>query len=120
VSLAGVQAAEQLEAKAIVIFTSSGNTARLVSGYRPKLPIIAFVPNAIEQRRLNFSWGVESTVIPEVTDLESLLARVNTQLQSHFGLSEGDTVILLTKVPLLNAQRTNTVHVFNLWRSAGN
>lgn len=116
VSLSGVQAAEQLEAKAIVIFTSSGNTARLVSGYRPKVPIIAFVPNAFEQRRLNFAWGVQSTVLTKVTDLESLLALINTKLQSQFGFVEGDTVIMLTKVPLLNSQRTNTVHVFNLWR----
>ncbi len=120
VSLAGVQAAEQLQAKAIVIYTTSGNTARLVSGYRPQLPIIAFVPNAVEQRRLSFSWGVEATVIGEVSDLESLLARINSHLQSHFALAEGDTVILLTKVPLLNAQRTNTVHVFHLWRAQMN
>lgn len=118
VSLAGVQAAEQLQAKAIVIYTTSGNTARLVSGYRPNLPIIAFVPNAIEQRRLSFSWGVQSAVIPQASDLESLLSRINTTLQSDFGLEENDTVILLTKVPLVHAQRTNTVHVFNLWRCA--
>jgi pyruvate kinase len=116
VSLSGVQAAEQLQAKAVVIFTSSGNTARLVSGYRPKLPIIAFVPNASEQRRLNFSWGVQTALLGSVIDLESLLARINAQMQSQFGFAEGDTVVLLTKVPLLNSQRTNTVHVFNLWR----
>lgn len=116
VSLAGAQSAEHLNAKAIAIFTSSGNTARLVSGYRPKVPIIAFVPNSFEQRRLSFSWGVESNIVPSVKTFEGLLAKINTKLQKNFGLDEGDTVVLLTKVPLLNSQRTNTVHVFTLWR----
>lgn len=116
VSFASVQSAEQLQAKAIVIFTTSGNTARLVSGYRPRTPIIAFVPNTFEQRRLNFTWGVQSSVVENVTDLESLLAKMNAKLQDSFGLTEGDTVVLLTKVPLSNSQRTNTVHIFNLWR----
>ena len=116
VSLAGAQSAEHLKAKAIAIFTSSGNTARLVSGYRPKVPIIAFVPNSSEQRRLNFAWGVESNVLSSVTTFESLLSKINIKLQKNYGLDEGDTVVLLTKVPLLNSQRTNTVHVFTLWR----
>ncbi|MEI6805680.1 MAG: pyruvate kinase [Myxococcaceae bacterium] len=115
-SLAGTRAAEELQAKAIAIYTSSGSTARLVSGYRPKVPLIAFVPGINEQRRLVFSWGVESDVIAPPHDFETLLAHVNEKLQQKWNLSAGDTVVMLTKVPLKPAQKTNTIHIHTVTR----
>src|SRR5205085_12292637 len=63
VSQAGVRASQELGAEAIVVYSTSGNTARLVSDYRPKVPILALVPSLAEQRRLAFAWGVVSDVI---------------------------------------------------------
>ncbi len=115
-SLAGTRAAEELQAKAIAIYTGSGSTARLVSGYRPKAPLIAFVPGLNEQRRLSFSWGVESDLIAHPNDFESLLGHINEKLQQKWHLSAGDTVVMLTKVPLKPAQKTNTIHIHTVTR----
>lgn len=115
-SLAGTRAAQELRAKAIAIYTGSGNTARLVSGYRPKTRLIAFVPGLNEQRRLAFSWGVESELIPHPNDFENLLAHMNRRLQEKWDLLPGDTVVMLTKVPLKPAQKTNTVHIHTVTR----
>jgi pyruvate kinase len=110
-SLAGTRAAEELHAKAIAIYTSSGSTAKLVSGYRPKVPLIAFVSNLNDQRRLCFSWGVESELIAEPSDFEAMLAEINNRLQQRGSVRSGDTVVVLTKVPLKPSQKTNTIHI---------
>ncbi len=110
-SLAGTRAAEELHAKAIAIYTSSGSTAKLISGYRPKVPLVAFVSNLTDQRRLIFSWGVESEVIPEPVDFETMLAQINDRLQQRGSAKSGDTVVVLTKVPLKPSQKTNTIHI---------
>lgn len=115
-SLAGSRAAEALQAKAIAVYTGSGNTARLVSGYRPKVPLVAFVPSLNEQRRLVFSWGVDSDLIAHPNDFENLVAQINERLQKKWNLVPGDTVVLLSKVPLKPAQKTNTVHIHQMTR----
>ena len=114
ISLAGTRAAEELSARAIVIYTTSGATARLVSDYRPKIPIIAFVPDIAEQRRLCFAWGVQTQVLKHPSDTETLLTRVNELLIRHWRMEPEETIVLLTKVPLLTSQRTNAVHIHTL------
>src|SRR5690349_22849988 len=51
-------AAQDLEMKAIAVYTESGTTARLISKYRPKAPIYAFAANTAVCARLNLMWGV--------------------------------------------------------------
>jgi pyruvate kinase len=51
-------AAEELDMKAVAVFTQSGTTARLVSKYRPKCPIYAFAHEAHITNQLNLLWGV--------------------------------------------------------------
>ncbi|MBL4817748.1 MAG: pyruvate kinase [Deltaproteobacteria bacterium] len=111
VSLVGTRAAEELRAKAIAIYTTSGDTAKLVSGYRPKVPLIAFVLGLQEQRRLCFSWGVETEIIREASGFEGLLSEMNDRLQEKGPVKPDDTVVVLTKVPLKPSQKTNTIHI---------
>jgi pyruvate kinase len=51
-------AAEDLPMGAIAVFTETGNTARMISKYRPKAPIYAFTPNAVVAQRTHLYWGV--------------------------------------------------------------
>src|SRR5437879_12851520 len=50
-------ASRELHMKLIVVFTHSGFTARLVSRYRPLVPIVAFSPVAEQRRRMALTWG---------------------------------------------------------------
>ena len=52
-------AAEDLEMRAIAVFTESGNTARLISKYRPRTPVYAFSHITEVCNRLNLFWGVQ-------------------------------------------------------------
>jgi pyruvate kinase len=51
-------AAEDLPMGAIAIFTESGNTARMISKYRPRVGIFAFAQMAPVCNRMNLLWGV--------------------------------------------------------------
>ncbi|MCA9508161.1 MAG: pyruvate kinase [Myxococcales bacterium] len=112
--LGAVQACEVLKASAIVMFSNSGMTARMVSAYRPQKPIIAFVPDAIVQRTLAFSWGVRAFVLKAPERSMELFASINKQLLETGEFQVGERVIVLTKIPLRSKEHTNTVHVHTL------
>jgi pyruvate kinase len=52
-------AAEDLPMGAIAVFTETGNTARMISKYRPRAPIFAFTHNSTVAQRTNLYWGVD-------------------------------------------------------------
>lgn len=76
----------------IIVLTSNGHAARLISKYRPALPILAFSENIRTVRELNLVWGVLSHFLPEIAgmDLQEQAARaVNVSLEC--GYLEKDT-----------------------------
>lgn len=113
-ALGAVQACEILKASAIVMFSQSGATARMVSAYRPQKPIIAFVPNALVQRTLTFSWGVRAFVLKAPHSTSMLLKAINDHLMALGMFKVGERIIVLTKIPLQSQEHTNTVHIHTL------
>jgi len=111
VSLAAVRAAHEVRAEAIAVFTGSGATARLLSDYRPRIPLIAFVANEAQQRRLCFAWGVRAEIVDPPTTTEALFAVLDERMLSLQVARPGDTIVLCTKIPLSPNQRTNTLHL---------
>ncbi len=111
VAQAAVRAAHELSARAIVCYSTSGNTARLISDYRPKAPVLALVPTPAEQRRLAFAWGVISEVIEPPRSSEDLFLRIDETLLKAGRAKDGDVVIVVTKQPLTSTQRSNTMHL---------
>src|SRR5207249_113314 len=104
VSDAAASAARALDARAIVAFTQSGFSARLISQERPATPIIAFTPFAAVQRRLALTWGVTSRPIRKVETTDEVEERIKAG-QSLTGkvLAAGHTLVLdveaVTDVP---------------------
>ena len=67
-------ASRELHMRLIAVFTHSGFTARLVSRYRPLVPIIAFSPEAATRRRMALIWGVMPADIKNLQRIDSLAA----------------------------------------------
>src|SRR2546430_9173605 len=65
-------ASRELHMKLIVVFTHSGFTARLVSRYRPLVPIVAFSPEAETRRRMALIWGAVPRMIQDVPKADGL------------------------------------------------
>ncbi len=87
---------------AVASFTMRGQSAWLISKIRPRVPILAFTPEAETYRRLAFLWGVRSHLVPYVKNMEEMLFHVDAVLSST--VKPGDQVVLICGYPV-GAQR---------------
>jgi len=111
ISYAACHTAYQLEAAAIIAFTSSGSTARRVAKYRPGVPIIAITPSQATQRQMSLSWGVRAFQIPEPSKIAVLFTR-GARVAKRTGLAqEGELVVITGGVPIGIPGSTNLLKV---------
>jgi len=89
--------ADELRAKAIVVFTLRGNMARHASWLRPRFsPIIAICPQPVTARQLALNWGVTPVVIPFLEkDPEANINRAIKALVDQKIVSKGDTIVIV-------------------------
>jgi pyruvate kinase len=86
--------AEQLDAAAIMTLTKSGATARNVSKFRPKKPILAVTPHVDVARQLQMVWGVKPLLVLDLPSTgQTFQAAVNVSQEKEL-LSEGDLVVM--------------------------
>ncbi|HEV7767351.1 MAG TPA: pyruvate kinase, partial [Thermoanaerobaculia bacterium] len=105
-------AAEQLDAKFIVVFTQSGFAARLMSKFRPKVPIIALTPSSWVARRMNLLWGVQPFVLKDAGEFHELIVdRVDDYLLAKDIVRPGDRLVILMGSPIYQRAKTNLLRV---------
>nr|MDQ3282328.1 pyruvate kinase [Acidobacteriota bacterium] len=93
-------AAEQLDAKFIVVFTQTGFAARLMSKFRPKVPIIALTPSSWVARRMTLLWGVQPFVLKDTGEFhEQIVDRVDDYLIAKDLVRPGDRLVILMGSP---------------------
>ncbi len=103
--------AHWLKAAAIVAFTHSGSTARRVSKYRPRTPVIAITPNQEVAKRLVLYWGVHAFQIPNPLSVDDLFD-IGTNLVLDLGIAKpGDSIVITGGVPVGIAGSTNLLKV---------
>ncbi|MHB8156790.1 MAG: pyruvate kinase, partial [Desulfocucumaceae bacterium] len=99
ISRATCNTAHSLGAGAIITSTQSGSTARMVSKYRPLIPIIAVTPNQQVYRQLLLVWGVYPLLSRETFTMDSMLEiAVDTALRAGY-IEWGELVIITAGVP---------------------
>lgn len=101
--------ARQLKPKAIVTTTTSGQTPRLVSKFRPKCPIYCATWNQRTQRQMAVVWGIEAVKIQGPNDTETNLHNAIDTLFRKKRLKLGDQVIVTAGVPAGQPGNTNMV-----------
>ncbi len=85
-------AAEDLPMGAIAIFTETGNTARMISKYRPKVPIYAFAHIEPVVRRMNLYWGVHPVRCRQPHSVEQMVITAEQDLVKRGLLHPGDVL----------------------------
>jgi pyruvate kinase len=100
-------AAHDLHATAIVTFTRSGASARLMSQQRPEVPIIALTTTPEVQRRLGLCWGVTSRLIRKVETTEEMLDEVDATLIRDGTVKANDILVIISGAPMWVAGTTN-------------
>lgn len=99
VARAACEIADFLDAKALVAFTQSGDTARRLSRYRTCQPILAFTTDEATRSQLALSWGVESYVVPHVDNTDAMVELVDAELLKLKRYSDGDRMIITAGSP---------------------
>ena len=85
-------AAEDLDMKAIAVFTQTGTTARLVSKYRPKCPVYAFAHEPTIASQINLFWGVYPVMCDVVPTAEDMVRGAEEELSKQAVVKEGDVI----------------------------
>jgi pyruvate kinase len=107
ISDAAATAARVLGARAIVAFTQSGFSARLISQERPAVPIIALTPFVEVQRRLALSWGVSSRLIRKVETTDEMIEEVEATLLGDGSVRLNDLLVIISGSPMWVTGTTN-------------
>lgn len=111
ISHATVTSAHDLEASAIITVTKGGQTARMISRYRPNCQIIGCTPSETVWRQLNLSWGVTPVLISEEKNTDDLFDHAVEAGVKAGAIHDGELVVLTAGVPLGISGTTNLMKV---------
>ena len=103
--------AKDVNASAIVTVSESGNTARLLSKYRPAQPIIACVMNEQVQRQLAISWGITPLMMPLAHSTDELIEMSTSLAKENGYLHDGELAVVTAGVPVGVSGTTNMIKI---------
>jgi pyruvate kinase len=100
-------AAKSVSARAIIMHTTTGGTARRVACHRPHLPVLALSSFPESQRRLSLTWGVESEMVGSIQGTDEMVQLAIDQAIGCNVADPGDIVVITAGTPYGVADRTN-------------
>ncbi len=111
ISHATVNTAFDIDAKAIVVYTASGSSARMVSRFRPEAPIVAMTNSDRVYHQLATSWGVIPSICQTFDNTDDMFINAE-EVVKRLGLAKtGDNVVITAGVPLGKNVGTNLIKV---------
>ena len=114
VARAAVALADTIGAKAIVAFTTSGNTAVRIARERPQIPLLLMTPDTVVQRRLTLLWGTQSAASHLTKDFEAAILEAVATVQARNIAASGDHIVVIAGMPFGVAGTTNSMRVVSL------
>ncbi|MDR1755160.1 MAG: pyruvate kinase [Eubacterium sp.] len=108
---ASVTTALDLNAKAVLTVTEGGNTARLLSKFRPPMPVLGCTPNTKTWRQLNLAWGVIPAMTKEKETTDELFEHAVEVCAEQGHLKTGDLAVITAGVPVGVSGTTNLMKV---------
>jgi len=111
IAYASQQAAQSVNARALIIHTQTGNTARRVSCHRPAIPMLALSSIPASLRRLALTWGVETELVDSIQNTKHMVF-----MSFHYALQcgyakQGDIIAVTAGTPYGMAGRTNMLKI---------
>ncbi|MGQ9629747.1 MAG: pyruvate kinase [bacterium] len=108
---AACQTAFEIDASAIVVPTRSGNTARMLSHYRPSAPIVAVAVDERVQRQLLLPWGIYPLTAKLVDNTDDMIAQAIREGIRADLIQNWDTVVIVASVPIFSPVVVNLIKV---------
>ena len=101
-------------ASALVAFTQSGTTARLLAEHRSPIPLLAFTPVAEVRSQLTLTWGVETFLVPSVEHTDDMVRQVDSAMLELGRMQPGEYVTIVAGSPPSTSGSTNAMRVHKL------
>ncbi|MCA0331301.1 MAG: pyruvate kinase [Actinobacteria bacterium] len=114
ITRAAVNVANDVHASGVIAFTETGRSARLVSRYRPAMPLMAFTPNPRVRSQLALSWGVETYLVPKAASTDDMVRLVDAALLDHGRAQVGELLVIIAGVPPGVPGTTNGMRVHRM------
>jgi len=114
VARTSVSLAETVEAKVMVAFSSSGNTALRIARERPSIPFLVMTPNLNVQRRLGLLWGTRTAASAFSEDFESAITEAIDEIKSRDLAGRGQQIVVVAGMPFGIEGTTNSMRVVTL------
>ena len=119
ITKAATEVGSTLDAKFMIAFTESGESARRMAMFRSPIPILALTPNLGTYNRLALSWGVEPGIVPTVAHTDEMVKQVDQWLIEHGEAQVGDQVIIVAGAPPGIPGSTNALRVHVIGDAVG-
>jgi pyruvate kinase len=119
ITKAATEIGTTLNAKYLVAFTESGESARRMAMFRNSIPILALTPVQGTFNRLALTWGVEPGIMPTVSHTDEMVKQVDQYLIEKREAQVGDTVVIVAGAPPGIPGSTNAVRVHVIGDAAG-
>ncbi|HCC22771.1 TPA: pyruvate kinase [Candidatus Falkowbacteria bacterium] len=103
--------ANSVDAKLILVASISGYAGRVISRYRPELPILVACDDDRVRRQLILSWGVVPFIIPTCRTVEELIDRSISYLKTVHLITKGDKIIIIAGEPVGMSGDINLVEI---------
>ncbi|MEX2289845.1 MAG: pyruvate kinase [Mycobacteriales bacterium] len=101
-------------ASALVAFTQSGTTARLLAEHRSPIPLLAFTPVPEVRSQLTLTWGVETFLVPAVMHTDEMVRQVDSAMLDLGRMKPGEYVTIVAGSPPATIGSTNAMRVHKL------
>jgi len=115
---AAVDVGDAVAATNLIAFTETGLSARLMSRWRSRTPLLAFTPNPRVRSQLALVWGVETFLVPNVRHTDDMVAQVDRALLEIGRATAGEKVVIVAGVPPGVPGTTNGMRVHLMGSSA--
>jgi pyruvate kinase len=114
IAKAAEEVAARVNAKYVVAFTQSGDSARRLARLRSRIPTLAFTPEARVRSQLSLSWGVETFKTTSVDHTDMMVRQVDEQLLQIGRVEEGDLVVIVAGSPPGIPGSTNALRIHRM------
>ncbi len=114
IAKAAAEVADAVDARFLVAFTVSGDSAKRLARYRGPIPILAFTPEARTRSQLALTWGVETFQNAEVEHTDEMVRQVDEALLALGWVKEGDLVVIIAGSPPGIQGSTNALRIHRM------
>ena len=114
IARAATEVGALLDAKFLVAFTRSGDSARRLARYRSAIPLLAFTPEQATRSQLALTWGAEAFLVPFVHHTDDMVRQVDKALLELGRCERGDLIVIIAGSPTGRTGSTNAMRVHRI------